>query len=48
MSDNLATATKAGMPRFSAADTQILAQVEKWMALIREIKRERTKEPVKN
>ena len=42
MSDDLATATKPGMPRFSAAEAQILAQVEKWMALIREIKRERT------
>jgi hypothetical protein len=40
MSDDLATA-KPGMPRFSVADAQILAQVEKWMALIREIKRER-------
>jgi hypothetical protein len=48
MSDNLATATQAGMPRFSEADARILAQVEKWMALIREIKRERTKEPVTN
>ena len=26
--------------RGSAADTRILAQVEKWMAVIREIKRE--------
>jgi hypothetical protein len=42
MSDNLAAATLAGRPRFSEADARILAQVEKWMALIREIKRERT------
>lgn len=41
MSDNLVTATKDATPRFTAADTRILAQVEKWMALIREIKRER-------
>ena len=42
MSDDLAAATRTDMPRFSAADARILAQVEKWMALIREIKRERT------
>lgn len=41
MSDNLAAATKEAASRFTAADTQILAQVEKWMALIREIKRNR-------
>lgn len=42
MSDDLATATiNPGRQRFSAADSRILAQVEKWMALIREIKRER-------
>lgn len=48
MSDNHATATQAGMPRFSDADARILAQVEKWMAVIREVKRERAQEPVKN
>ena len=41
MSDSLAAATKEAAPRFTAADTQILVQVEKWMAVIREIKRER-------
>lgn len=41
MSDDLAAATKSEVPRFSVADTRVLAQVEKWMALIREIKRER-------
>lgn len=41
MSDDGATVTKPGMSRFSAADAQVLAQVERWMALIREIKRER-------
>ena len=41
MSDNLAAATQHPSPRTNAADTRVLAQVEKWMALIREIKRER-------
>lgn len=48
MSDNDATATQAGMPRFSEADARILAQVEKWMAVIREVKRERTQQPASN
>ncbi|HEX3939104.1 MAG TPA: hypothetical protein VHX43_16485 [Xanthobacteraceae bacterium] len=41
MSDNLAVQTQSAMPRTNADDTRVLAQVEKWMALIREIKRER-------
>jgi hypothetical protein len=41
MSDNLAAQTQSAMPRTNADDTRVLAQVEKWMALIREIKRER-------
>lgn len=44
MSDTLAMSTKAAAPRSSAADTRVLAQVEKWMAVIREIKQE----PAKN
>jgi hypothetical protein len=32
--------TKPAATRGTAADTRILAQVEKWMAVIREIKRE--------
>lgn len=38
MSNNLGVPMKSGIARTSAADTRILAQVEKWMALIREIK----------
>ena len=34
---------KAGSPRTGTADTRILAQVEKWMAVIRELKQERAK-----
>lgn len=44
MSDNLAAPVKSAAPRSSTIDTRILAQVEKWMALIREIKQE----PAKN
>lgn len=43
MSDNLAAPIKSAAPRSSIADTRTLAQVEKWMALIREIKQERVK-----
>lgn len=43
MSDNLAAPMKFVAPRSSTADTRILAQVEKWMALIREIKQEHAK-----
>ncbi len=43
MSDNLAMPMKSAAPRSSTGDTRILAQVEKWMALIREIKQERAK-----
>lgn len=44
MSDNLAVSMKFALTRGNATDTRVLAQVEKWMALIREIKRE----PAKN
>jgi hypothetical protein len=44
MSDNLATPVKAAATRSAAADTRTLAQIEKWMVLIREIKQE----PAKN
>jgi hypothetical protein len=44
MSDNLAVPMKSAPTRGNATDTRVLAQVEKWMALIREIKRE----PAKN
>ena len=40
MSETLAAPTKPATPRGSAADTRVLAQVEKWMAVIREIKQE--------
>jgi hypothetical protein len=40
MSETVATPTKSIAPRSSAADTRALAQVEKWMAMIREIKQE--------
>jgi hypothetical protein len=43
MSENLATPMTATAPKSSVADTRVLAQVEKWMALIREIKQERAK-----
>jgi hypothetical protein len=44
MSDNLAVPTTSALTRGNTTDTRVLAQVEKWMALIREIKRE----PAKN
>jgi hypothetical protein len=37
------TQTKPASTRGGAVDTRMLAQVEKWMAVIREIKRENTK-----
>ncbi len=43
MSDNLAAPMKSTSTGSSVTDTRILAQVEKWMALIREIKQERAK-----
>ena len=43
MSENLAAPTKSAATRSSAADTRVLAQVEKWMAVIREIKQEQAK-----
>ena len=48
MSDNLAAPMKSAAPRSDTADTRILAQVEKWMAMIREIKQDHAKELVKN
>jgi hypothetical protein len=44
MSDNLAAPMKSATSRSNTTDTRVLAQVEKWMAVIREIKQE----PVKN
>ena len=44
MSGMIDTQTKPVAMRGSAADMRILAQVEKWMAVIREIKQE----PAKN
>jgi len=41
MSDDVAVPIQPALPRTNAAETRVLAQVEKWMALIREIKRER-------
>jgi hypothetical protein len=40
MSQTLATPTKSAVTRNVASDLQMLAHVEKWMAAIREIKRE--------
>jgi hypothetical protein len=40
MSGTIDTQTKAAAVRGSTADIRILAQVEKWMAVIREIKQE--------
>ncbi len=44
MSDTLAVPTRPAAARGNAADTRVLAQIEKWMAVIREIKQE----PAKN
>lgn len=43
MSETLAMQTKPTSARGTAADTRVLAQVEKWMAVIREIKQEHAK-----
>jgi len=43
MSENLAAPMKSAATRSSADDTRVLAQVEKWMALIRELKQEQAK-----
>jgi hypothetical protein len=40
MSEALATSTKPETRRNDASDLQMLAQVEKWMAMIRELNRE--------
>ena len=49
MSDNLATETKSNpasiATRNGPTDFHVLAQVEKWMAMIREINREQHAEP---
>jgi hypothetical protein len=42
MSETHEKPTKSATTRGSAADTRILAQVEKWLAVIRDIKREPT------
>ncbi len=39
MSETLAM-PRPPAPRVNAADTRVLAQIEKWMAVIREIKQE--------
>jgi len=41
MAETAATPTKSTAPRGSAADTRAIAQIEKWMAVIRELKQER-------
>jgi hypothetical protein len=40
MSENLNTPTKSTPTRSGASDLHMLARVEKWMAMIREINRE--------
>jgi hypothetical protein len=40
MSENLNTPTKSTPARSGASDLHMLARVEKWMAMIREINRE--------
>jgi hypothetical protein len=42
MSESLDKSTNSISARGSAVDTRVLAQVEKWMAVIRDIKREPT------
>jgi hypothetical protein len=44
MSETITTQSKPKSPRTTAADGRVLAEVEKWMAMIREMARE----PVKN
>ena len=41
MPETIAPDAKVREPRTGTADLQMLAQVEKWMAMIREINRER-------
>jgi hypothetical protein len=43
MSESLDKPTNSVSTRGGAVDSRVLAQVEKWMAVIREIKREPTK-----
>lgn len=43
MSDNLAAPIKSAATPGRASDSRVIAQVEKWMAVIREIKQEQTK-----
>jgi hypothetical protein len=43
MSEIVDTQQKPKSPRGSAADREILAQVEKWLAMIREVSREQAK-----
>jgi len=44
MSETLATQTKVNYARNGSADLQMIARVEKWMAMIREINREQQNE----
>lgn len=43
MSETLATSTKPASTRYGATDARVLTEVEKWMAVIREIAREYVK-----
>jgi hypothetical protein len=40
MSETLAAQTKSAAPSASSADKRVIAKVEKWMEMIREISRE--------
>jgi hypothetical protein len=43
MSETVTTQPKSKTPRDGSADGRVLAEVEKWMAMIREISREQAK-----
>jgi len=43
MSETATVQTKPAVPRGSASDTRVIAHVEKWMTVIREIKQDRAK-----
>jgi hypothetical protein len=47
MSESLAPLAKQAPSRTGAADLQMLAQVEKWMAMIRELNREQPQDEPK-
>ena len=40
MSETLATQIKTAYQRYESAELQMIAQVEKWMTMIRELNRE--------